>query len=149
MAGRLGRNVVHFANLPIRLLSGSHPQPSRTSKKSEYSSHSTTSTSTRVRTLNMEGRKRKRGGLLIAKPDYKKAYVTLGIPLFVSPHIFPLKALADEKERMNKQKKSSFVEEDGGDGKRRLTKIRRRGLASQAVGPAAAVTWRLRRLSLE
>ncbi|KAJ8769548.1 hypothetical protein K2173_005151 [Erythroxylum novogranatense] len=130
MGSRLGRRVVHFANIPIKLLT-----PTTFSNIKEIALKTVPSASKieikrvlqslygfdvdNVRTLNMEGKKRKRGGVLIAKPDYKKAYVTLRTPLSISPDLFPLKAVADEKERMNKQKKSSFVEEDGGDGKRR------------------------------
>lgn len=59
----------------------------------------------------MEGKKKKRGGLLIAKPDYKKAYITLKNPLSLSRDLFPVGAILDEKERMSKEKKLSFVEE--------------------------------------
>jgi len=52
-----------------------------------------------VRTLNMEGKKRRLGPHLAAKPDYKKAYVTLRSPLTVSPDLFPIGAILGERER--------------------------------------------------
>lgn len=66
----------------------------------------------KVQTLNMEGKKKKRGGLLIAKPDYKKAYVTLKNPLSISPDLYPIRIIEEDKKRMNKQTKSSVVEEE-------------------------------------
>lgn len=65
-----------------------------------------------VRTLNMDGKKKKRGGLLIAKPDYKKAYVTLRNPLSISPDLYPIRVIEEERRNMNKQSKSSIVEGD-------------------------------------
>lgn len=59
----------------------------------------------------MEGKKKKRGGLLIAKPDYKKAYVTLKHPLSLSPDLYPIHIIEEDKKAMNKQSKSSIVEE--------------------------------------
>lgn len=59
----------------------------------------------------MEGKKKKRGGLLIAKPDYKKAYVTLRNPLSISPDLFPIRLINEEKKSTNNQSKSSIVEE--------------------------------------
>ncbi|KAF1882531.1 hypothetical protein Lal_00002709 [Lupinus albus] len=44
----------------------------------------------KVRTLNMKGKKKHHGGSLIAKPDYKKAYVTLNKPLPVTSNLYPL-----------------------------------------------------------
>lgn len=70
----------------------------------------------KVSTLNMEGKKKKRGGLLVAKPDYKKAYITLRNPLSISPDLYPIRIIEEEKRRMNKQSKSSVVEE--GEGKK-------------------------------
>lgn len=64
-----------------------------------------------VRTLNMDGKKKKRGGLLIAKPDYKKAYVTLRNPLSISPDLYPIRAIQEErKNTMSKLSKSTIVE---------------------------------------
>ncbi|XP_042510339.1 uncharacterized protein LOC122085816 [Macadamia integrifolia] len=122
MGSRLGRRVIHFANLPIKLL-----MPSTFSNIKEIALKTIPSASKieikrvleslygfeveKVQTLNMEGKKKKRGGLLIAKPDYKKAYVTLKNPLSISPDLFPMRIIEEERQRMNKQSKSSIVEE--------------------------------------
>ncbi|KAJ0040301.1 hypothetical protein Pint_26572 [Pistacia integerrima] len=124
MAGRLGRRVVHFANLPIKLLMPTTPNLTSISEIALKTIPSASKIEIKrvleslygfevekVRTLNMEGKKMKRGGVLIAKPDYKKAYVTLKNPLSLSRDLFPVGMILDEKERMNKEKKSSFVEE--------------------------------------
>lgn len=67
----------------------------------------------KVSTLNMEGKKKKRGGFLIAKPDYKKAYVTLKTPLSISPHLFPIRVIEEERAKMSKKApESSFVEDN-------------------------------------
>ncbi|XP_027364464.1 uncharacterized protein LOC113871573 [Abrus precatorius] len=42
----------------------------------------------KVRTLNMKGKKKHR---LVAKPDYKKAYVTLKKPLSFSQDLYPFR----------------------------------------------------------
>lgn len=65
----------------------------------------------KVETLNMEGKKKKRGGILLAKPDYKKAYVTLKHPLSISPDLFPIRVIEDDKRELNKQSTTSYVEE--------------------------------------
>lgn len=122
MGSRLGRRVVHFANLPIKLL-----MPSSFTNVTEIALKTIPSASKieikrvleslygfdveKVRTLNMEGKKKKRGGLLIAKPDYKKAYVTLRNPLSISPDLYPIRMIEEEKKRANKQSKSSVVED--------------------------------------
>lgn len=122
MGSRLGGRVIHFANLPIKLL-----MPSSFTNIKEIALKTIPSASKieikrvleslygfeveKVRTLNMEGKKKKRGGLLIAKPDYKKAYITLRNPLSISPDLYPLRIIEEEKKRMNKQSKSSVVEE--------------------------------------
>ncbi|RDY04198.1 rplW, partial [Mucuna pruriens] len=122
MGSRLGRRVVQFANLPIKLL-----MPNTFTNIQEIALKTIPSASKieikrvleslygfeveKVRTLNMEGKKKKRGGLLIAKPDYKKAYVTLKNPLSISPDLYPIRIIEDDKKRMNKQTKSSVVEE--------------------------------------
>lgn len=69
-----------------------------------------------MRTLNRDGKKKKRGGLLIANPDYKKAYVTLKSPLSISTDLYPIKIIEDDKrslikESKTKSNKSSIVEE--------------------------------------
>ncbi|KAK6923760.1 Ribosomal protein L25/L23 [Dillenia turbinata] len=122
MAGRLGRRVVHFANLSIKVL-----MPSSFSNISEIAIKTIPSASKieikrvleslygfeveKVHTLNMEGKKKKRGGFLIAKPDYKKAYITLKNPLSISPDMYPIRMIEEEKKNMNKQSKSSMVDE--------------------------------------
>ncbi|KAJ7945404.1 50S ribosomal protein L23 [Quillaja saponaria] len=122
MGSRLGRRVVNFANLPIKLL-----MPSSFTNIKEIALKTIPSASKieikrvleslygfdveKVRTLNMEGKKKKRGGLLIAKPDYKKAYVTLRNPLSISPDLYPIRIIEGDKKQMNKQSKSSVVEE--------------------------------------
>lgn len=127
MGSRLGRRVVHFANLPIKLL-----MPSSFSNIKEIALKTIPSASKieikrvleslygfeveKVQTLNMEGKKKKRGGILIAKPDYKKAYVTLKNPLSISPDLYPIRVIEEDKKNMNKQSmnqqsKSTIVEE--------------------------------------
>ncbi|KAJ4953900.1 hypothetical protein NE237_030732 [Protea cynaroides] len=122
MGSRLGRRVIHFANLPIKLL-----MPSNFSNIKEIALKTIPSATKieikrvleslygfeveKVQTLNMEGKKKKRGGILIAKPDYKKAYVTLKNPLSISPDLFPIRIVEEERQRINKQSKSSIVEE--------------------------------------
>ncbi|KAL1190337.1 hypothetical protein V5N11_016720 [Cardamine amara subsp. amara] len=121
MASRLGGRVVHFANLPIKLL-----MPAKLTNIHEFALKTIPSASKieikrvlesvygfeveKVNTLNMDGKKKKRGGLLIAKADYKKAYVTLRNPLSISRDLFPVKYI--EEDRKSKVKGSSFVEEE-------------------------------------
>ncbi|CAL1376740.1 unnamed protein product [Linum trigynum] len=148
MGTRWGRRVIHFANLPIKLL-----MPKTYENINEIALKTVPSASKieikrvleslygfevdKVRTLNMEGKKKKRGGILFAKPDYKKAYVTLKTPLSISPDLFPLKVVEQEKERMNKQQRSGEVVEDGGgkkhwlDGRR---EERERNVSSRGGG---------------
>lgn len=111
MGSRLGRRVLHFANLPIKLML----PPAPLSSVQEFAIRTVPSASkvdirrclesmygfsiAEVRTLNMEGKKHRRGPFLAAKPDYKKAYVTLQAPLSVSPDIFPIGAILGERER--------------------------------------------------
>ncbi|KAL5982179.1 hypothetical protein ACLOJK_016249 [Asimina triloba] len=122
MGSRLGRRVVYFANLPIKLL-----MPSSFDNITEIALKTIPSASKieikrvleslygfdveKVRTLNMEGKKKKRGGILIAKPDYKKAYVTLKSPLSISPDVFPIRLIQEERQNAAKQSKPSVVEE--------------------------------------
>ena len=122
MGSRLGRRVVHFANLPIKLL-----MPKTFTNITEIALKTIPSASKieikrvleslygfeveKVQTLNREGKKKKRGGLLIARPDYKKAYVTLKTPLSISPELYPIRIIEEEKRQMSKQSKSSVVEE--------------------------------------
>uniref|UniRef100_A0ACD5Z4U8 Uncharacterized protein n=1 Tax=Avena sativa TaxID=4498 RepID=A0ACD5Z4U8_AVESA len=111
MGSRLGRRVLHFANLPIKLML----PPAPLASVQEFAIKTVPSASkidirrclesmygfsiAEVRTLNMEGKKLRRGRFLAAKPDYKKAYVTLQAPLHVSPDIFPIGAILGERER--------------------------------------------------
>ncbi|XP_074308733.1 uncharacterized protein LOC141643461 [Silene latifolia] len=124
MAGRLGKRVIRFANLPIKLL-----MPTSFSNISEIALKTIPSASKieikrvleslygfevkKVETLNMEGKKKKRGGILLAKPDYKKAYVTLKYPLSISPDLFPIKAIKEDKAELDRQRKTSIVEAEG------------------------------------
>ncbi|WVY90875.1 hypothetical protein V8G54_036389 [Vigna mungo] len=123
MGSRMGRRVVQFANLPIKLL-----MPKTFTNIQEIALKTIPSASKieikrvleslygfeveKVHTLNMEGRKRKRGGFLIAKPDYKKAYVTLKNPLSLSPDLYPIRIIEEDKKRVNKQTTSSVVQEE-------------------------------------
>ncbi|KAL2332764.1 hypothetical protein Fmac_013977 [Flemingia macrophylla] len=123
MGSRVGRRVVQFANLPIKLL-----MPSSFTNIQEIALKTIPSATKieikrvleslygfevdRVRTLNMDGKKKKRGGLLIAKPDYKKAYVTLKTPLSISTDLYPIRIIQDDQTRMAKQAKSSVVQEE-------------------------------------
>ncbi|PIA52174.1 hypothetical protein AQUCO_01000214v1 [Aquilegia coerulea] len=123
MGSRLGRRVIHFANLPIKLL-----MPSSFNSIKEIALKTIPSATKieikrvleslygfdveEVRTLNMEGKKKKRGGILLAKPDYKKAYVTLKYPLSISPDIYPIRVIEDEKKRLSKESKSGIVDEN-------------------------------------
>lgn len=124
MGSRLGRRVIHFANLPIKLL-----MPSSFTTIKEIALKTIPSASKieikrvleslygfdveKVHTLNMEGKKKKRGGLLIAKPDYKKAYVTLRTPLSVSPDLYPIRIIEEDKRQMSKQPSTPSVVEEG------------------------------------
>lgn len=60
----------------------------------------------------MDGKKKKRGGLLLAKPDYKKAYVTLKNPLSISPDVYPIKIIEEGKRNIAKPSKKSSIVED-------------------------------------
>ncbi|KAM0976172.1 hypothetical protein PS2_018775 [Malus domestica] len=123
MGSRLGRRVVHFANLPIKLL-----MPNNFANITEIALKTIPSATKieikrvmeslygfqvdKVRTLNMEGKKKKRSGLLIAKPDYKKAYVTLKGPLSLSQDLYPIGIVQqDRKQQAANQSKSAVVEE--------------------------------------
>ncbi|KAI6705904.1 hypothetical protein NL676_008866 [Syzygium grande] len=122
MGSRLGRRVVHFANLPIKLL-----MPASFTNIIEIALKTVPSATKieikrvlkslygfdvgEVRTLNMEGKKKKRGGLLVTNPDYKKAYVTLRTPLSVSRDLFPIRVMEEDRRSANKKGGSSMVEE--------------------------------------
>ncbi|WJX50867.1 hypothetical protein P8452_37115 [Trifolium repens] len=123
MGSRLGRRVVNFANLPIKLL-----MPTNFTNIQEIALKTIPSATKieikrvleslygfeveKVRTLNMDGKKKKRGGILIAKPDYKKAYVTLKNPLSIDPNLYPIRVIEEDKKSLNKQQAmASLVEE--------------------------------------
>lgn len=122
MGSRLGKRVVNFANLPIKLL-----MPTSFTNITEIALKTIPSASKieikrvleslygfeveKVQTLNRDGKKKKIGGLLIAKPDYKKAYVTLKNPLSIDPNLYPIRIIEEDRKNLNKQAKSSVVEE--------------------------------------
>ncbi|XAR73385.1 hypothetical protein NMG60_11007337 [Bertholletia excelsa] len=126
MGSRLGRRMVNFTNLPIKLL-----MPSSFTNIKEIALKTIPSASKieikrvleslygfeveKVRTLNMDGKKKKRLGVLLAKPDYKKAYVTLKNPLSISPNLYPISVIQEDKRSLAKETKlktkSSIVEE--------------------------------------
>lgn len=56
----------------------------------------------------MKGKKKMRGGRLISKPDYKKAYVTLKNPLPFSPDFYPGRLVEEGRKSINKKSKSSI-----------------------------------------
>ncbi|KAG5000131.1 hypothetical protein AAZX31_08G134200 [Glycine max] len=55
----------------------------------------------KVRTLNMKGKKKRYAGSLVAKPDYKKAYVTLKKPLSFSQNPYPFGSTVEDKKKEN------------------------------------------------
>ncbi|XP_020228160.1 uncharacterized protein LOC109809308 [Cajanus cajan] len=123
MGSRSGRRVVQFANLPIKpLMPNSFTNireialktiPSATNIEIKRVLESLYGFEVeKVRTLNMDEKKKKRGGLLITKPDYKKAYVTLRSPLSISTNLYPIRIIEDDKMRMSKQTKPNVVEEE-------------------------------------
>lgn len=52
----------------------------------------------KVRTLNVKGKLKHRGGSFVAKPDYKKAYVTLKKPISFSHDLYPSHVTANANE---------------------------------------------------
>ncbi|XP_020233269.1 uncharacterized protein LOC109813492 [Cajanus cajan] len=52
----------------------------------------------KVRTLIMKGKKKRYAGSLVAKPDYKKAYVTLKKPLSFSQDLYPVRSTLQDKK---------------------------------------------------
>ncbi|XP_008795555.2 uncharacterized protein LOC103711255 [Phoenix dactylifera] len=141
MGSRLGRRVIHFANLPIKLLTPSPPFdsireialktiPSATKVEIRRVLESLYGFEVaEVRTLNMEGKKVKRGPFLAAKPDYKKAYVTLRSPLSVSPDLFPILLIQEERQLIAaaqaKSRPTVVEREDGGKARRHWLDERR------------------------
>lgn len=119
MANRLGRRVVHFANLPLKLV-----MPSSRENIKEVAFKTIPSASKieikrvleslygleveKVQTLNMQGKKKRRGGIVFAKPDYKKAYVTLKHPVTLPPNLFPINLFEEEKEAKQQEEAGSM-----------------------------------------
>lgn len=158
--------MVNFANLPIKLI-----LPNKLTNIHEFALRTIPSASKieikrvleslygfeveKVNTLNMDGKKKKRGGLLIAKADYKKAYITLKNPLSISRDLFPVKFI--EEDRKSKVKGSSFVEEEddkkshwleqkekkeiGGYGRGKSRRGGERGSNSTAAAGTAKFPW--------
>ncbi|AES72201.2 uncharacterized protein [Medicago truncatula] len=123
MGSRLGRRVVYFANLPIKLLLPTNftdiheialktiPSASKIEIKRVLESLYGFDVE-KVRTLNMDGKKKKRGGIVIAKPDYKKAFVTLKTPLLINPNLFPIREIEEDKKSLNKQAMAASIVEE-------------------------------------
>jgi len=123
MASRLGRRVVHFANLPLKLV-----MPSSRENIKEVAFKTIPSASKieikrvleslygleveKVQTLNMQGKKKRRGGIVFAKPDYKKAYVTLKHPVTLPPNLFPIN-LFDEEKDAKQQEEAGTMDKQG------------------------------------
>jgi len=123
MASRLGRRVVHFANLPLKLV-----MPSSRENIKEVAFKTIPSASKieikrvleslygleveKVQTLNMQGKKKRRGGIVFAKPDYKKAYVTLKHPVTLPPNLFPINIFEEGKDA-KQQEEAGTVDKQG------------------------------------
>ncbi|KDP27351.1 hypothetical protein JCGZ_20175 [Jatropha curcas] len=66
----------------------------------------------KVRTLNMEGKKKRRGGRLVAKPNYKKACVTFKNPISIASDLYPAEAIEKKRRSSSKYSKSGYFQED-------------------------------------
>ncbi|CAN1320238.1 hypothetical protein LINPERPRIM_LOCUS31604 [Linum perenne] len=64
----------------------------------------------------MEGKKKKCGGLLFAKPYYKNAYITFRTPLSLSPDLFPFKHDRGKKHWIDGKRKEKNRNESCGNG---------------------------------
>ncbi|KAH9310769.1 hypothetical protein KI387_025804, partial [Taxus chinensis] len=120
MASSLRRRVIHFANLPLKLV-----MPSSLENIKEIAFKTIPCASKieikrileslygfeveKVQTLNMQGKQKRRGGIVYYKPDYKKAYVTLKNPISLPPNLFPINTLQEEKEA-RKQREEGNVD---------------------------------------
>ncbi|KAG9440157.1 hypothetical protein H6P81_020322 [Aristolochia fimbriata] len=103
MGSRLGRRVIHFANLPIKML-----MPSSFENIKEVALKTIPSASK----IEIKRVLESLYGFDVEKPDYKKAYVTLKMPLSLNPNLFPIPQV--EEERRNtapKDKKSIIVDQ--------------------------------------
>ncbi|KAL2906063.1 Phosphopentomutase [Bienertia sinuspersici] len=94
MAGRLGRRVVHFANLPIKLL-----MPSSFSNITEISLKTIPSAS------KIEIKR-------VLESLYGKLTLPLKTPLSISPDLFPIKVIQDDKKELDRKTKTSIVEDE-------------------------------------
>lgn len=65
----------------------------------------------KVRTLNMQGKRKQRGGRLISRPNYKKAYVTLRAPISIAPLLYNARETGEDRHRANKQPASHYSRE--------------------------------------
>ncbi|BBM99732.1 large subunit ribosomal protein L23 [Marchantia polymorpha subsp. ruderalis] len=119
VAKKLGR-VIHFANLPLKLL-----MPNQRENIKEVAFKTVPSASKieirrvlesvygleveKVNTLNMEGKKKlnRKTGKYYRRPDYKKAYVVLKNPVTLPADVFPLNAVdfEDSPEKPQAAKK--------------------------------------------
>ncbi|KAL9296723.1 hypothetical protein ACSQ67_022619 [Phaseolus vulgaris] len=111
MGSRVRGRVVQFANLPIKLL-----MPKTFTNIHEIALKTIPSASKieikrvleslygfeveKVQTLNMEGKKKKRGGVLIAKPDYKK-------PMSLSRTRSPFRPISTRSESSRRIRRGS------------------------------------------
>ncbi|XP_010546338.1 PREDICTED: uncharacterized protein LOC104818439 [Tarenaya hassleriana] len=57
----------------------------------------------KVRTLNMEGKKKRRGNRLVSRPNYKKAYVTLKKPVSSLSDLPWFQAIGEEIRHRNQE----------------------------------------------
>uniref|UniRef100_A0A0D6QY26 Large ribosomal subunit protein uL23m n=1 Tax=Araucaria cunninghamii TaxID=56994 RepID=A0A0D6QY26_ARACU len=142
MASGMRKRIIHFANLPLKLL-----MPSSLDNIKEVAFKTIPSASKieikrvlesvygfeveKVQTLNMQGKQKRRGGFVYFKPDYKKAYVTLKKPLSLPPNLFPINVIKEEKEAQKqrdettvdmKAKPTHWLDGDCGNGKFRVEK---------------------------
>ncbi|CAM6034464.1 unnamed protein product [Sphagnum compactum] len=115
---QLGR-IIHFANLPLKLL-----LPKSRENITEVAFKTVPSASkieikrvleslyglqvAKVNTLNMEGKKKRARGSVAyyRRPDYKKAYVTLKEPVTLPANLFPFN-MAEEKNAPTSDDKPS------------------------------------------
>ncbi|KAL9340418.1 hypothetical protein Peur_066637 [Populus x canadensis] len=76
MVDRLGRRVINFANLPIKIL-----MPTTYTNIYEIA----------LKTIPSASK------IEIKRPEYKKAYITLRNPLSISPNLFPIRVIEEER----------------------------------------------------
>ncbi|KAJ1377337.1 Ribosomal protein L23/L15e core domain superfamily [Sesbania bispinosa] len=98
MGSRMGRRVVQFANLPIKVL-----MPNSFTNIQEIALKTIPSASKIEIKRVLES--------LYGFEVEKKAYVTLKTPLSIDPNLYPIQIIEEDKKNMNKQAKSSVVEE--------------------------------------